>query len=491
MYTSQNKVIKWQYGFATLYTDPFNLNAGTIPGNGFRQAVGSWNTVQGSAFRFAGQDGAHVTWGNLPVNDGYNDAQLINLSLGSGVLGVTYCVGPASNDQATGYYHDTDIDFTTTEVYDFESVALHEQGHALGLDHTGDASAVMYPYITGTHRTLEADDKNGVKALYPVIVAGGGGGPPPVPNGLPVLGCPVTAIALSATEVKLGGQVDLTCNIANGTNEAFFLQALYLEPSAVAPFSEVTVPALSNHSVDTTLIVSEIPGIYTVRVTFHGLDATRVYRATGQSDSQVTVSRDDIPVSLGDKLTASLGASGIDRGTMLVAKGTKVYLELRGDPEEGMLPGLTILDPEGLPVKWTPGKNLKIRTAGVHVLRVANGTANRGKYQLYTQPAGPAKVPAVRGVLVAGAEAEVPMLLLSRTGGTLSVAGSKKLGLRITGLRSPSGEEMDVAPSAVVEIPEVGEDGNWTVRVESTAGLEGKFKVAFQGEWLPGKSLTE
>ncbi len=491
-YSSQNKVLHWQYGFTTLYTDPFNLHTGTNEGSGFRQAVGTWNTVAGSAFRFSGADASHAPWGSLPVNDGFNDIQLINLSLGSGTLAAAYTLASFSYEDSTGFNLDTDVDFTTTEVYDFQSVALHEQGHVLGLAHTNDSTAVMATYYTGILRTLQPDDINGVKALYPVIVPGGGGTPPVIPNGLPVLGAPVTGISLSSETVKLGSPVDLACTIANGTDDALFLQALYTEPSAVAPFNEVTVPAHSDHQVAATLIVSEVPGVYTVRCTFHGLDATHVYRAVGQGASQVTVTRDDIPVSVGDRLAASLGPSGVDRVGALLPKGTKVSFELRGDADNGMLPLLDVLDPEGIPVKWAPGRIVKAKAAGIHVLRVSNATANRGRYTLFTEPRGPVKVPAAAGLLPeGGTETEVPMTLLARTAGTLAISGSKKLGLRITGLVSPSGEEMEIEPGAAVTVPSLGEDGTWTVRVDGTAGLPGKFKVAFKGEWLPGKSLTE
>ena len=49
---------------------------------------------------------------------------------------------------------------------DLETVALHELGHALGLDHSADRSAVMFASYGGIRRTLGQDDLNGIEALY-------------------------------------------------------------------------------------------------------------------------------------------------------------------------------------------------------------------------------------------------------------------------------------------------------------------------------------
>jgi hypothetical protein len=51
---------------------------------------------------------------------------------------------------------------------DFESVALHEIGHSLGLDHSSDPTAVMYPSISGgtQRRGLAQDDIAGIQSIY-------------------------------------------------------------------------------------------------------------------------------------------------------------------------------------------------------------------------------------------------------------------------------------------------------------------------------------
>ncbi|GMI67049.1 hypothetical protein like AT1G59970 [Hibiscus trionum] len=57
---------------------------------------------------------------------------------------------------------------TEKNEVDVQTVAVHEFGHALGLDHSQFKTAVMYPYIKigTTHRELTDDDKKGIRALY-------------------------------------------------------------------------------------------------------------------------------------------------------------------------------------------------------------------------------------------------------------------------------------------------------------------------------------
>lgn len=52
---------------------------------------------------------------------------------------------------------------------DTQSIATHEEGHFLGLDHSDDTRATMTPYYVAgsSQRTLEADDIEGVCTLYP------------------------------------------------------------------------------------------------------------------------------------------------------------------------------------------------------------------------------------------------------------------------------------------------------------------------------------
>jgi hypothetical protein len=59
----------------------------------------------------------------------------------------------------------------TAGQFDLQSVATHEIGHMIGLDHSGIAHAVMYPYgdtnSIGIHQSLWTDDMIGAGHLYP------------------------------------------------------------------------------------------------------------------------------------------------------------------------------------------------------------------------------------------------------------------------------------------------------------------------------------
>ncbi len=53
-----------------------------------------------------------------------------------------------------------------TQNVDLLTVAAHEIGHNLGLDHSNDPNALMFPSYSGPHRFLGNDDVAGVQSLY-------------------------------------------------------------------------------------------------------------------------------------------------------------------------------------------------------------------------------------------------------------------------------------------------------------------------------------
>jgi hypothetical protein len=93
-----------------------------------------------------------------------------------GVLAHTFYPAPPNTETVAGDMHfDASENWNVGQDIDLFSVALHETGHALGLGHSDNPSAVMYPYYRMS-AGLTADDINAVQSLY-----GPSGAAPPIP----------------------------------------------------------------------------------------------------------------------------------------------------------------------------------------------------------------------------------------------------------------------------------------------------------------------
>jgi hypothetical protein len=83
-----------------------------------------------------------------------------------GVLAHAYYPPPLGGSYA-GQIHFDDAENWTADLSGISllSVAIHEIGHALGLEHSSVSTAIMYRYYNGG-TTLTQDDINGIQALY-------------------------------------------------------------------------------------------------------------------------------------------------------------------------------------------------------------------------------------------------------------------------------------------------------------------------------------
>jgi hypothetical protein len=91
---------------------------------------------------------------------------------GGAADGVLGCTVPGQITLLTGWDWYTGADPTVIGAgqYDFETIVMHELGHAVGLGHSGDTGSVMYAYLAPgqTRRTVTAQDLS-------VLDAGGDG----------------------------------------------------------------------------------------------------------------------------------------------------------------------------------------------------------------------------------------------------------------------------------------------------------------------------
>ncbi len=163
--------VTYNQDLATPFSDP--ITVGSPEYNLVEQALTIWHQVSGLTF--------------VLVPDSTNPAAAADIrfgyasfsTTGGGEIGETdYSYDPTTDhfltdtlvrledpafDPLSGGATPTYAGTATT----FEQVALHEIGHALGLAHSTDPNAVMYPVASPTNPTLDASDIAGIQALYP------------------------------------------------------------------------------------------------------------------------------------------------------------------------------------------------------------------------------------------------------------------------------------------------------------------------------------
>ncbi len=89
----------------------------------------------------------------------------------SGVLAHAFYPPPNSGDLAGDAHFDEAETWTITVPpgagrIDLVTVAAHEFGHSLGLNHSNVSGSLMFPSYSGPHRFLHSDDVAGIQSIY-------------------------------------------------------------------------------------------------------------------------------------------------------------------------------------------------------------------------------------------------------------------------------------------------------------------------------------
>lgn len=190
--TCDGNRLRWNSQWTNLYISTTSFPPSSTWDARLQNAMWHWNNVKGSRFvYYYGRD----TDGSHRAGNGRNEIHLDD-SLAWSTLGVTrtryHCywlfgwhygideTDVGFNNNRTWNLGSLDYvnDLSPSDVRSFESVALHELGHALGLDHENRWMATMNAFYPnsgplGTDREWDplADDRGGVRYLYPTTTS--------------------------------------------------------------------------------------------------------------------------------------------------------------------------------------------------------------------------------------------------------------------------------------------------------------------------------
>jgi hypothetical protein len=209
----------WAFGSRITYSfAPDGTSVGGVPSNlystlntvattatwqqAFQRAAAIWSSYANINIAQVSDNGTQFgDPGNQQGDPRFGDIRIAMIPQSYGVLGFTALPPPYNGGTAAGdIVFNSNVRWQVNTDNDIQTVAMHELGHALGLDHTPIATVEMYPYYNGVKQTLASDDQLGVQSIYGAFPAD------PIPNGTFNTAQNITGLIDSWSQINLGNQ---------------------------------------------------------------------------------------------------------------------------------------------------------------------------------------------------------------------------------------------------------------------------------------------
>jgi hypothetical protein len=157
------------YFYSNLFAS-FNAKFGSAAKwqNEVLRAAQVWAQQTNINFALVSDNGDHIGAGSYQQGDPVKgDIRISGYNFGSSTLAQAEVPPSANNYSIAGDIQiNTSQAFNIGSTYDLFSVVSHEIGHALGLEHSGNSQATLYPYYNGTKSSLSSDDVAGARSIY-------------------------------------------------------------------------------------------------------------------------------------------------------------------------------------------------------------------------------------------------------------------------------------------------------------------------------------
>ncbi len=150
----------------------FNARWSTAAWEGvFQEAAAIWEQVANVNLVQVADNGTTMGLGSYQQGDpGMGDIRISGLTsaaLGTSLLAYTILPPPINGGSEAGdIIMNTSQPWKMNSDFDLLTVAIHEFGHALGMDHSTISTADMYAYYNGVKQTLTPDDVAGIDSIY-------------------------------------------------------------------------------------------------------------------------------------------------------------------------------------------------------------------------------------------------------------------------------------------------------------------------------------